>query len=276
MAAFDPTTPHETVRLEAVGVSKSYGARRSTRIQAVDNLSFAVDSTMSMGIVGESGSGKSTLARMLTRLETPTSGSIVFNGRVLPEHLPADELHAFRRTVQYIAQDTSSSFDPRRTLRDAVRAPARRLLGLGRKEAEERVDEVLGLLHLPVALADRKPAAVSGGQRQRFSIARALVVRPRILVCDEVVSALDVSVQGAILNELRSFCATHGTGLVFVSHGLPATAFISRDLTIMKSGHIVETGSVDDIVTDAQDPYTRALLAAHADPATSHYSEAAL
>jgi peptide/nickel transport system ATP-binding protein len=253
----------DLIQLVAENVTKNFGSRRSSHVTALDSVSYTFDSTKKVGIVGESGSGKSTLSRIVSGLDFPTTGSIWFNGRIVRPNMPTGELLDLRRNVQYIAQDTSSSFDPRRTLRDAVRAPVMRLHGLRRKAADERVDEVLDLLGLPTAMADRKPSSVSGGQRQRFSIARALVVRPRILMCDEVVSALDVSVQGSILNQIRQFCADHDTGLVFVSHGLPATAFICDELVVMRDGRIVEQGSVDDVVERPVADYTKHLLDAH-------------
>jgi peptide/nickel transport system ATP-binding protein len=195
-------------------------------------------------------------------LESPSGGTVSFDGRDVST-LDRDGRLELRRAVQLVAQDTSSSFDPRRTLRDAVRLPAQRLRGLSRAAADERVDQTLELLSLPPGLADRRPAEVSGGQRQRFSLARALVVEPRLLVCDEVVSALDVSVQGSILNLLKRYCAQQGAGLVFVSHGLPATAFIADDLVIMHRGRIVEQSRTEAVLAGASHPYSALLLAAH-------------
>lgn len=217
-----------------------------------------------VGTVGESGSGKSTLARMMVGLEKPTSGSITMDGREISSHLRIrGERHDTRRTVQFIGQDTTSSFDPLRTLRDSVRRPLMVLHGLDAESADARVDDVLRTLELSPAQADRYPGEVSGGQRQRFAIARGLVVEPRILVCDEVVSALDVSVQGAILNVLKKYCRTEKAGLVFVSHGLPATAFIADELVVMLNGRIVEHGTTEQVLGQPQHPYTVGLLRAY-------------
>jgi peptide/nickel transport system ATP-binding protein len=186
------------------------------------------------------------------------------NGRSLTQMLPSrTERLAARRAVQFVGQDTTSSFDPRRTLRDAVRNPAMVLLDLDEEEADARVDETLELLGLDRAMADRKPTGVSGGQRQRFALARALVVKPRLLICDEVVSALDVSVQGAVLNLLKSFCKETHAGLAFVSHGLPATAFIAEEIVVMLHGKIVERGPTSQIIHAPEHPYTARLLAAY-------------
>ena len=231
---------------------------------AVRNVTFSLLPGARVGIVGESGSGKSTLGRLLVGLETPTEGSITFDGQDL-EHMirsPAGRLD-YRRAVQLVAQDTSSSFDPLRRLRHAVRVPAQQLAGLDHTGADARVDETLAALGVPEHLADRYPYEVSGGQRQRFALARALVVRPRFLVCDEVVSALDVSVQGQVLNLLKRYCIDTGAGLAFISHGLPATAFVASDLAVMYRGEIIERGATANIIECGTQAYTRHLLDAH-------------
>lgn len=253
----------DPVELRASDLVRRFGSGRHPHV-ALAGVSLTVTGTCAIGVVGESGSGKSTLARLLAGLDVPSAGSVTLDGSDVRGMLGGRESSRdFRRRVQLVAQDTTSSFDPRRTLRDAVRLPAMVLHGLNRQAADERVDETLAELGLAVQLADRHPAEVSGGQRQRFSLARALVVRPRILICDEVVSALDVSVQGTILNLLREYCRTHSTGLVFVSHGLPATAFIADEMVVMYHGKIVEKGRTDDIVENCSDPYTARLIAAH-------------
>ena len=254
-------TAYAEIDVEQLG--KTFG-RSGSGTPAVDDISMKITSGSAIGIVGESGSGKSTLVRMMCGLLSPTTGSVSYNGVELNGVLSSRAgRRDFRSKVQYVAQDTTSSFDPRRTLRDAVRLPAMRLLGMNTKTADARVDETLASLELDPAMADRFPTEVSGGQRQRFSIARALVVEPRILLCDEVVSALDVSVQGAILNMLRQYCIDADCGLVFVSHGLPATAFIARELVVMRHGVIVEQGTTDEVVERPRDPYTVELLDAY-------------
>jgi peptide/nickel transport system ATP-binding protein len=254
----------DNVRLEAVEVQRTFGSRRHPFV-AVDKVNFTlVDQGNCTGIVGESGSGKSTLSRMLVGLLEPTGGSITFNGRELKDQLATKKgVLEFRRAVQFVAQDTTSGFDPRRTLRDSVRLPAQQLLGLSKQAADERVDEVVGQLGLPASYADRRPHQVSGGQRQRFALARGIIVQPRILICDEVVSALDVSVQGSILNMLKKFRQTTGAGMGFVSHGLPATAFISDDIAVMNNGRVVEHAATSEIIGNADHEYTQLLLAAH-------------
>jgi peptide/nickel transport system ATP-binding protein len=247
-------------------VSKAFGPSARRSVTAVDDVSLTFEAGGStIGIVGESGSGKSTLARMVVGLIPPSSGTVIYNGTdlkgVLSQRISRCD---FRRQVQFVGQDTTSSFDPRRTLRDAVRLPVMQLNGLARQAADEKVDEVLALMGLPPAYAERRPHQVSGGQRQRFAIARGLVVGPRLLVCDEIVSALDVSVQGSILNLLKRYCEENSAGLVFVSHGLPAAAFISDELVVMYRGKVVDRGTTAEIINgDDVHPYTASLLAAY-------------
>jgi peptide/nickel transport system ATP-binding protein len=247
-------------------VSKTFGPSRHRSVVALDDLSLSFESGgPAVGIVGESGSGKSTLARILAGLERPSSGTVSFNGVDLSGVLRGRSCRlAFRRAVQFVGQDTTSSFDPRRTLREAVRLPLMLLNGLDREAADRRVDEMLTLMGLSLDYADRRPHQVSGGQRQRFAIARGLVVGPRLLICDEVVSALDVSVQGSILNMLKRYCAESEAGLVFVSHGLAATAFISDELVVMYRGKVVNQGKTEGILHGEDvHPYTAMLLEAH-------------
>jgi peptide/nickel transport system ATP-binding protein len=252
----------EYTEIALYGVSKQFGLRKESRVLAVDDVSLTVTSEMRLGIVGESGSGKSTVSRLMVGLENRSAGTSAFNGEDI-QSLYRGRMRDFRRAVQFVAQDTSSSFDPRKTLRAAVQAPLIRLRGMRPREADLKVAEVLEMLSLAPELANRRPNQVSGGQRQRFALARALVVEPRILICDEVVSALDVSVQGTILNLLRQYCEEHSMGLVFVSHGLPATSFVAEELVVMHRGRIVEKGSVDEVVDHPAHPYARDLLDAH-------------
>jgi ABC-type glutathione transport system ATPase component len=253
---------HAAPVIGATGISKSFGA--ITRHVAVKPLDLALAAGSMTGIVGESGSGKSTLARMLAGLSAPTTGSVSYVGQDLYSALRTDAGKLeMRRTVQFVGQDTTSSFDPRHTLRESIAYPAMKLLGLNRAEATGRTDELLDRLQLPPGLADRFAHQVSGGQRQRFALARGLIVAPRMLICDEVVSALDVSVQAVVLNHLKEICADQGSALLFVSHGLPATAFVSESIIVMLDGAIVEHAPVASILHDPQHPYTRKLLDAY-------------
>ncbi|GAA4545935.1 ABC transporter ATP-binding protein [Pseudonocardia xishanensis] len=258
----DPLGERGLVQITGSALTKTFVVNRA-RHRAVDAVDVTIGSDRTIGVIGESGSGKSTLARMLSGLQHPDGGELHYNGVPLANHLVSRAgRRDFRRAVQLVSQDVSSSFDPLRTLRDAVRTPAMVLCDLDRAAADERVDEVLDTLEVNPALADRRPHEVSGGQRQRFAIARALVVRPRLLLCDEVVSALDVSVQGAVLNLLKDYATDNAAGLFFVSHGIPATAYLVEELIVMRDGVIVERGPTDDLIDRPQHEYTRFLVGA--------------
>lgn len=258
-----PAAGKPVATLRAENVSRVFGRGHSRNV-AVRPLDLEIDSGTSLGIVGESGSGKSTLLRLLVGLDMPTGGEVLFDGTPIRRLMSTPSgMRQFRRAVQLVAQDTFSSFDPRRTLRDAVATPLRVLRGIKGEPAETEMRDVLALLKLDPAFLDRYPGQLSGGQRQRFALARALVVRPRILMCDEVVSALDVSVQGAVLNMIRDYCNAYDVGLGFVSHGLPATAFIASSLIVMRNGEVVERGATTDVLNRPQHPYTQALLDAY-------------
>lgn len=251
------------IEIAVTGVSKSFGSRRTAHL-AVDEVTTVFSSERTVGVVGESGSGKSTLAKLLVGFEQPTTGTIALNGEPIAHVLESRAGRAdFRRAVQFIGQDTTSSFDPRQRLEDSILLPLQRLLGMDVRTAYARMGEVLDQLSVPLALAQRFPLDVSGGQRQRFAIARGLAVRPRLLICDEVVSALDVSVQGSVLNLLKDYCEKAAAGLVFVSHGLPATGFVTQDLMVMFRGKVVEDGATAEIFRSPQHPYTQKLLDAY-------------
>ena len=255
---------NELAIVEVENVTKEFGNTRagSKRGPAVDAVNLTIDHTTRLGVVGESGSGKSTLSRIIVGLETPTSGRVAYRGLNV-NLMTSREKRDFRKNVQMISQDTSSSFDPARTLRDSVRRPAQELLGLDKAKADALVDETLAMVGIAPRMVDRKPTDVSGGQRQRIAIARALVVKPAVILCDEVVSALDVSVQGTVLNLLKEYCDQNEAGLVFVSHGLPATAFVSKEMVVMRNGVIVEQGPVDDVINHSKNLYTKTLIEAY-------------
>jgi peptide/nickel transport system ATP-binding protein len=247
------------VRIECASVRKSYG-----RKVAVRDVSFTVEPGDRVGIVGESGSGKSTMAKIVAGLESASGGSVTVDGRELASLMSTRAgVLEYRRAVQLVAQDTTSTFDPRHTIRESLRVPAQLLGGHDTAGADAAIAEITQELGIAPGMLDRFPRELSGGQRQRMSIARALVVRPGLLVCDEAVSALDVSVQGVVLNLLKRYSVEHGAGLLFVSHGLPATAFITRKLVVMNQGEVVENGPTLDVLESPQHPYTRTLVAAY-------------
>jgi oligopeptide/dipeptide ABC transporter ATP-binding protein len=256
-----------TALLEVEGLVKHFVADRSVFgtprafVKAVDGVSFNVEAGRTLALVGESGCGKSTVSRLVLRLIEPDAGSIRFDGRDLLK-LDASELRTFRRSAQIIFQDPYASLNPRMTvsqilseplaLHDLV-APARR---------RERVEELLRLVGLEARFARRYPHEFSGGQRQRIAIARALAVEPKLIICDEPVSALDVSIRSQILNLLRDLQDRLGLAYIFVSHDLAVVKHIADRVAVMNLGEIVETADTDALFASPRHPYSRALLSA--------------
>ncbi|MFJ6436257.1 ABC transporter ATP-binding protein [Streptomyces sp. NPDC091416] len=255
------------VILEAEDLRKTYGRRGARRhaAPALDGVSLTLAAGETLGIVGESGSGKSTLARVLAHAHTSDSGIIRLRGEDVTR--PSTRaLHAVRRQVQMVFQDPYASLNPRMTVGEIVAEPLI-AFGLGdREERQERVAELLRRTGLDPAAADRYPRAFSGGQRQRVGIARALAPDPSVLICDEPVSALDVSVQAQIVGLLTDLQSDLGLALVFIAHDLAVVRQVSHRIAVMHRGRIVETGTADDVCEHPRDPYTRALLAAAPDP----------
>jgi peptide/nickel transport system ATP-binding protein len=231
--------------------------RPGEAVHALRGVSLSIREGERFGIVGESGSGKSTLLRLLCALDQPTSGSIRFDGQEITGR-PERALGFLRRSLQIVFQDPMSSLDPRMRVRDIVAEP---LVALG-EPVGGRVDELLDEVGLGRTAADRYPHQFSGGQRQRIAIARALAPRPKVLVADEPVSALDVSVRGQILNLLADLVDDLGLTLIFVSHDLAVVRHVCETVAVLNHGEIVETGPVDDVWSDPRHEYTRTLLAA--------------
>jgi peptide/nickel transport system ATP-binding protein len=243
--------------LEARNVSKVYGGRH--KVHALTDVSLEVRRGESLGIVGESGSGKSTLARLLLALEQPTEGEIRFEGDVVSGR-PERELGALRRSVQVVFQDPLSSLDPRMRTRVAISEPLRALRVPGDHKA--RVLELLDAVGLPRDAGDKVPHEFSGGQRQRIAIARALAPGPEVLLADEAVSALDVSVRAQVLNLLNRLIDEFGLTLVFISHDLSVIRWMCTRVVVLYRGEIVESGPTEQLYEHPQHPYTQALLAA--------------
>jgi peptide/nickel transport system ATP-binding protein len=250
--------------LDARGLAKTFssgrgGSRREVR--AVQDASIAVETGQTHGLVGESGSGKSTTGRILLRLVEPDAGTATFRGEDLLA-LKGAELRAMRRHMQLIYQDPFSSVDPRFRAREIVAEPWV-IHGLyDRDERGRRADELLERVGIDPLLGDRRPSSFSGGQLQRIGIARALALEPELIICDEPVSALDVSVQGQILNLLMDLQAERGLSYLFIAHDLAVVRHISDVVSVMREGQIVESGSRDEIFEHPQHEYTRALLVA--------------
>jgi peptide/nickel transport system ATP-binding protein len=235
------------------------GARRPP-IRAVDGVSLAVERGGTLGIVGESGCGKSTLARMLVGLLKPTAGTILLDGRPVEALARGDRL-AFRRKVQLVFQDPLSSLNPRKTVRQILEAPLQVLLGMDRAGRAARVSELMQLVSLRPEFADRYPHEFSGGQCQRIGIARALAAEPELVVLDEPVSALDVSVQAQVLRLLKDLQRRLGLTYVFISHDLAVVEALCDRVAVMQNGEIVEEGTRAEVFRHPAHDYTRLLLA---------------
>ena len=233
--------------------------RQQAAVRAVDGVSLQLGVGETLGLVGESGCGKSTLGRTVMRLEEPTSGEVWFDGRDLA-HASARELFVLRREVQMIFQDPYASLNPRLTIGETVREPLD-VHGLGTPaERRDRVDELMGAVGLSRSALGRYPHEFSGGQRQRIGIARSLALSPRAIVADEPVSALDVSVQGQVINLLVRFQRELNLSYLFISHDLSVVEYISDRVAVMYLGRIVEVGTREAIFRQPAHPYTRALM----------------
>ena len=231
------------------------------RFLAVDDVSFAVPAGQTLAVVGESGCGKSTTARLAAKLLEPTRGALEFEGEDVTRARTRD-LARFRNNVQVVFQDPFSSLNPKHTIEQIITAP---LLYQGIKPPRGKatlVRELLDRVGLNPDHAQRYPGQFSGGQAQRIGIARALAVKPKLVICDEAVSALDVSVQALVINLLRDLQQELGLSYIFIAHDLAVVRQIADTVAVMSQGKIVEHGSRDEIFTNPQDPYTRTLLAA--------------
>jgi oligopeptide transport system ATP-binding protein len=239
----------------------AFGGRRSGEVRAVDDVSLDIEEGETLGLVGESGSGKSTLGRLILRLIEPTSGAIRFGGNDLLG-ASGSELRRYRRDMQIIFQDPFGSLDPRFRVEDVIAEPLIIHENLSREARPGRVQELLRAVGLDESAMRRYPHEFSGGQRQRIGIARALALRPKFIVADEPVSALDVSVGAQIVNLLRDLQRGFGLTYLFISHSMPVVRYLSTRIAVMYRGKIVEVGSSEQITGRPQHPYTRSLLAA--------------
>jgi len=250
-----------------------FGSRRSGEVRAVDGVSLDIHEGETLGLVGESGSGKSTLGRLILRLITPTSGAILFEGIDLLK-ASSSELRRLRRDMQIIFQDPFGSLDPRFLVEDVIAEPLilhQEIIGesLSRDARRQRVRELLRDVGMEESAMVRYPHEFSGGQRQRIGIARALALRPKFIVADEPVSALDVSVGAQIVNLLQKLQRDFGLTYLFISHSMPVVRYLSTRIAVMYQGKIVEIGRTEQITAQPQHAYTRKLLAATPEIAAS-------
>ncbi len=240
--------------------SNLLGTKPAQMLQAVSDVSFRVAQGETFGLVGESGCGKSTLGRCILRLIDPTQGEVLLAGTDIT-HLNAAEIRPLRQDLQIVFQDPMSSLHPGMTIR-RILSEGLRLLKLDAQTEAARIAELISLVQLPADVADRYPHELSGGQRQRIGIARAISVNPKVIVLDEPVSALDVSIQAGLLNLLRSLQERLNIAYVFIAHDLSVVRYVSDRIGVMYLGRIVETGRASDLFDNPRHPYTQALLSA--------------
>jgi ABC-type glutathione transport system ATPase component len=246
--------------LEATALVKEYGTAR-----VVDGVSFTLERGATLGLVGESGSGKSTVARMVLGLIAPTAGTVVFDGQPVTG-MPQAKLRGLRRRMQPVFQDPYAALNPRMRVEEIVTEPLVIHERLAREARRQRCAELLGQVGLDASVMRRYPHEFSGGQRQRINIARALALRPELLVLDEPVSALDVSVGAQIVNLLRDLQREFGLTYLFISHSMPLVRYLSAKIAVLRGGKLVEMGSRDQVCDSPREEYTRSLVAATPEP----------
>lgn len=249
--------------LEVNGLKQYFKINRNFTVHAVDGISFQIEKGKTYGLVGESGSGKSTTGRSIIRLYQPTAGQIIFNGKDISGKLNKQDERMLRTKMQMIFQDPMACLNPRKKVID--------IIGEGllihkvchsREEIEERVYRILELVGLSREHAKRYPHQFSGGQRQRIGIARALIMEPDLIIADEAISALDVSIQAQVVNLMKKIQKETGVAYLFIAHDLSMVKYISDHIGVLHLGHLVEAGTVDEIFENPIHPYTRSLLSA--------------
>ena len=258
--------------LKVENLVQHFPVSRSYTVKAVNGVSFDIYPGETYGLVGESGSGKTTIGRSIIRLYNPTDGRITFGGKVISGKMDKETRSMLRSDMQMIFQDPMTSLDPRQTVNEIIGGPLRlQKLVSGKKEQEERVRELIHMVGLKDDHINRYPHEFSGGQRQRIGIARALGLKPRFIVCDEPISALDVSIQAQVVNLLEDFQEQMGLTYLFISHDLSMIRHISHRVGVMYLGHLVKVADTEELYTNMHHPYTKSLMSAApiADPKAS-------
>lgn len=255
-------------------VTKGQFVKKTEWFKAVDDVSFHIDAGETFGLVGESGCGKTTIGKTILRLIEPTGGEVFLEGRNICQ-MDKKQLRAERKNMQMVFQDPYSSLDPQKRIMDIIGEPLRiHKLVSGKGECQDEVERLLQMVGLNPCQAKKYPHEFSGGQRQRIAIARALAVKPKLIVCDEPISALDVSIQAQILNLMKDIQETTGVSYLFIAHGMPAVQHISDRVGVMYLGKLVEATNAIEIFDNPLHPYTRGLMSAVAipDPDLPHRS----
>lgn len=248
--------------IRAEGITKSYAIGQNKKIYAVRDVDIFLEKGETLGLVGESGCGKSTLAKILMHMIEPDRGEIFFNGKKV-SGMPESSYRPYRRKMQMVFQDPASSLDPRMKIRDILAEPLSAWhLYEEPKKRTERIEELIDMVEMKTSSLDRYPHQLSGGQKQRIGIARALALEPEVLVCDESVSALDVSVQAQILNLLKKLKNALSLSCLFISHDLAVVYFIADRVCVMQEGAICESAPVEQLYAAPQHEFTRYLLSA--------------
>ena len=246
--------------VEVRDLKKYFKTPRGT-VHAVDGVTFDIEAGTTMGVVGESGCGKSTLGRTMIHLNESTAGKIIFDGKDVT-HLEGADMRKFREDVQFIFQDPFSSLNPRKTVRETIMEPLLLSKRFNKQQLEEETDRLMDLVGVEQRLRMAYPHELDGGRRQRVGIGRALALNPKFIVCDEPVSALDVSIQAQILNLLVDLQDKYGIAYMFITHNLSVVRHISDNICVMYLGQLVEQCSIKDLFEQQLHPYTKALLSA--------------
>ena len=249
-------------------VRRGFFQRAAGWIKAVDGVDFEIEQGKTLGLVGESGCGKSTVARVILKLLEPDDGDIIYRGRDISRFSQKD-MKPFRKEMQIIFQDPFGSLNPRMTVGQSIEE-ALRILGMPRGKRKERVGELLEMVGISANSADRYPHEFSGGQRQRIGVARSISVEPSLIICDEPVSALDVSIQAQVINFLKDLQDSLGLSYLFISHDLNVVGYLSDRVAVMYLGHIMEYASSEELFENPLHPYTQALLSAILEPKPGH------